>query len=193
MNGMQISEIKNLCKLFEQMPGMSLYEHGADVYRALKDIMTGRIELHPIIADMLSDSVFRELYDRGIIEDYLTWHDIGKPFCFCQDENCRWHFPNHAEISADIWVKSHMIDSRLSYDNSIISYLMLHDLDLLIMKPSEADLYEITKFTPTQILCAFAAIYSNAPMFGGLESESFKIKKKKLLKSCLKIIQRMKG
>lgn len=175
---------------------MSIYEHGYDVWNTLTGLIDGTYavsdDVTAIIEELRGDATFNRLLEDGIIEEYLTWHDIGKPFCFSQDENGRWHFPEHATISADIWISANTKNGRLSYNDVIISYLMCHDLDLLIMKPSEADAYEITKFTPTQILCAFAAIYSNSGMFGGLESESFKIKKKKLLKSSQRIIRRMK-
>ncbi len=115
-----------------------------------------------------------------ITDEYQLFHDCGKPFCLQIDETGRRHYPNHAEVSADIWLE---LDEPNSF---IISELMRHDMDFHITKGD--DIASLWRFdlAPTLFFTALAEIYANASMFGGLESDSFKIKRKRLLNSAKK-------
>lgn len=69
-------------------------------------------------------------YNDRIIRLALLLHDIGKPFSFQEDDNCR-HFKGHAAVSAEMAEK---ILKRLKYDNFTINRvvtLVAHHSDCL--------------------------------------------------------------
>jgi hypothetical protein len=107
-----------------------------------------------------------------IMEEYLIFHDVGKPFCRTLDEQGRQHFPNHANVSAAVW--------RASGGTPLVADLMYHDMTFHTMKPSEAETFQRLDLAPTLLISALCEIHANAEMFGGIESTSFKIKFKNL-------------
>ena len=52
----------------------------------------------------------------------MLLHDSGKPACFTLDENGFGHFPNHAEVSAEL---ADTALRRLKYDNKTIEEVVL--------------------------------------------------------------------
>lgn len=134
-----------------------------------------------------------------VMEQYHIYHDCGKPFCRQVDEQGRQHFPNHAAVSAGIWrVYSiqkwhdngtifpklfHSVEScHKSCQNGLIGHLIQHDMDMHTMKPAEASAYDRLDLAPALLLTALSEIHANAEMFGGITSESFCIKWKRLYK-----------
>ena len=103
---------------------------------------------------------------------YHIYHDCGKPFCRTVDAEGKQHFPDHARISASVW--------RVSGGDPLIASLIEHDMDMHTMKPAEAASYHHMELAPALLLTALAELHSNAEMFGGIESTSFKIKFKNL-------------
>ena len=69
------------------------------------------------------------------------------------------------------------------YGDSIFAEMILHDMDFHTLKGD--DLKETCKLPYASHLyaTAWAAIFSNAELFGGTQSDSFKIKRKKLIKA----------
>ncbi len=126
-----------------------------------KWIIQYRDILYPILKQNNSD-----------IETYLLYHDCGKPFCLEIDENGRRHFPNHAEISKQTFL-------RYS-SNQFIANLIGKDMLCHIKKPK--DFQDLIWEEDIEILLcsALAELHSNAQMFGGFDSDSFKIKFKNL-------------
>lgn len=63
-----------------------------------------------------------------IIKLAVLLHDIGKPYCYTEDENGIGHFYGHSKISADIADK---FLSRLKFDNrtrtSVVELILRHD------------------------------------------------------------------
>jgi len=106
------------------------------------------------------------------MEEYLIFHDIGKPFCKTLDDLGKQHFPNHANVSAGIW--------RTLGGNETVAFLMQHDMDMHTMKPSDIDGYQRKDLLPSLLISALCEIHANAEMFGGFDSTSFKIKFKNL-------------
>lgn len=107
------------------------------------------------------------------IKTYLILHDCGKPFCLTEDEIGQ-HFKNHAQISKETYLKY--------YDNQMVAQLIGDDMLCHITKPKD---YEALIDHPNIeiLLCAaLAELHSNAIMFGGFDSDSFKIKFKNLSK-----------
>lgn len=104
---------------------------------------------------------------------YQKYHDCGKYYCRIELDG-KVHYPNHAEISAQIW-------SKLSDDFHIME-LIRDDMLCHTLKPSEANTLAENKNCIALICTALCELHANAEMFGGLESDSFKIKFKRLSK-----------
>jgi hypothetical protein len=116
----------------------------------------------PIIKRNLSD-----------IKNYLIYHDCGKPFCLKTDENGR-HFTNHAEISKQTFLKYS--------DNQIIADLIGKDMLCHLTKAKDYTSIVHDEHIEILLCSALAELHSNAIMFGGFDSDSFKIKFKNLNK-----------
>jgi hypothetical protein len=164
-----------------QFENQSVYEHGISVYEYFKRIKTilqgGENELNiPQIFIDNKDNILPYIDNDYIIKEYSIWHDCGKPFCIEYDENGKKHFPNHAQVSYDTFKKIS--------DNEFVADLILHDMDVHIIKADGFDEW-VSKLSKTQVIIHFivglAELYSNCQMFGGQESTSFKIKLKSLV------------
>lgn len=114
------------------------------------------------------DFILHNLVDRKTLKLYTIMHDCGKPFCLEVDESGRRHFPNHAEIS-------HQIFNRF-YHDPIASELILHDMDIHALKSEGVEEFSKNPHAITLLFSGLAEIHSNSRMFGGMESTSFKIK-----------------
>ncbi len=120
------------------------------------------------------------LQHQQLMNTYLTYHDCGKPYCRVVDAEGKQHFPDHANVSARVWLEV-MGDTLF---NRQVADLMAKDMDFHLMKPAQAaDYYAQQPETAVlSWLAAFCEVHANASMFGGLESTSFKIKWKNLTK-----------
>lgn len=105
---------------------------------------------------------------------YLIYHDCGKPLCMEIDGDGKRHFNDHAAISKKAWIDAGGDDT--------IAHLIGMDMDLHLMKSGQEEEFSQRREACSLIIAAFCEIHSNAEMFGGLESTSFKIKHKHLLK-----------
>jgi hypothetical protein len=108
----------------------------------------------------------------GLAHVYLEWHDCGKPFCLEFDAQGRAHFPDHAERSAHLWEQ---VGGRAD-----AARLMAQDMDLQTLPPSAMTEFAKREHAALLLVAALAAVNANAQMFGGVESDSFKIKAKQL-------------
>ena len=103
---------------------------------------------------------------------YLIYHDCGKPFCLIIDDNGKRHFPNHAIISKNTF---------LQYSsNQFIANLIEKDMLCHITKPKDYLSLVYEPYIELLLCSALAELHSNASMFGGFASDSFKIKFKNL-------------
>jgi hypothetical protein len=157
-----------------QGPG-TVWTHGQQVLRKFQELMSGdytswpRIEKVTWVEEALRS--FKTVYPIEDIYTYCLYHDIGKPFCLTQTDG-NIHFPNHAQVSHDIWLQ---VDTRKH-----IATWMLHDMDIHTMCRED---FGQTPDANLHRLVGLAEVYANAEMFGGYESDSFKIKLKKLIKN----------
>lgn len=107
-------------------------------------------------------------------------HDCGKPFCLEIDETGRRHFPNHAQISYDVFTRF--------YNDPVAAELILHDMDIHMLKAEGVDEFLKNPNALTHLLIGLSELHSNARMFGGIESTSFKIKYKSICQRGKQII-----
>lgn len=169
-----------LCK---QSQNETVWEHCQSVSRTYADLISHGAtseRLPKIIRDNL-DLILSNQIDRKIVKDYLEWHDCGKPFCATVMPDGRTSFPNHAAISKKLFIEAG--------GNAESANLVGLDMIFHIAKCNEIMALGLSAQTLyTLMLSAWAAIFANAGMFGGVESESFKIKVSQLTARCKKIL-----
>ena len=174
----------------EQTKGMNVLQHGCSVrehYFAILDHLEGKIDLHttsnwkiPAWLDDYKEQILKTVPDRFIMDRYLTVHDCGKPGMREVDEDGRQHFPNHAEASEREYRRLSEGDSEHKESQNIIAYLIAHDMDIHMLKADGIPEFAKRPTAFAHLLAGLAEITSNAAMFGGIESISFKIKYKQL-------------
>lgn len=162
----------------EQMSGLTVRQHGEDVWNTTRKLVLSDFK-DLMIPDWFikkHDYIINNIHDFDIIKRYTIFHDCGKPYCLEIDKDGKRHFPNHAEISFNKFLDCFP-------DREIEAKLILNDMIFHTLKYDEIVKLNLTKKDlSTLFLVALAEINSNAKMFGGYESESFKIKFKKLSK-----------
>lgn len=164
----------------QQFAGQNTYEHGISVRDHLFDLIdhleTGAELKHawrlPSWFLEHQSQLLERLLPREMLSNYTTFHDCGKPRCLTTDVDGKRHFPNHAEISAQTWLEvgGDPNEAELMRLDMMMHTASAPEMEQLALRPEAASL----------LLTALAEIHSNAVMFGGISSTSFKIKWKKL-------------
>lgn len=164
----------------EQMKGLSVLEHGQSVHSYFIDLYNHIMFDKELKYEWnLPDWVFNKdlwnlIEDLETIKNYQIFHDCGKPFCLTIDDDGKKHFPDHAAVSHEIW-------SKFS-NNKTEKKLILHDMDIHILRGKDIDDFCSLSIAPTLLITGLCELHSNASMFGGIESTSFKIKFKNIKK-----------
>ena len=167
----------------EQTAGQTMLEHGLSVWSYLNELLRF-LDGEPLdetrwrVPKWLLEN--RELLrswvlPRDTLKEYAIYHDCGKPRCREVDSDGRVHFPDHAEVSYRAWLE---VSSDLD-----VAFLIRNDMKMHTMNSEEcaAFLRETDpRFSASLLLSALAEVHSNARLFGGVDSTSFKIKAKKL-------------
>lgn len=109
---------------------------------------------------------------EAIMTNYLRYHDCGKPLCRTVDEEGRQHFPNHAAVSSQLWGQIGGHPDEM--------WLMANDMLLHTGSAEACEALRGHRLAPALMFAALAEIHSNAEMFGGMETDSFKAKAKQL-------------
>lgn len=175
-------------KACNQTREQTILQHGLSVWRFTR-LLLDKDYSHFKLPDWWNDyapEIYRNLFDRKTIKHYTIWHDCGKPSCVEFDEQGRQHFPNHAEISYNIFFQTF----GEKYSDSAV--LIKHDMLLHTATLEQIDSMQIAdkRILATLLISALAELHSNAQMFGGIESTGFKIKWKRYCKLGLKICQK---
>lgn len=184
--------IRNLIKTMSQCPqteNQSVLDHGLSVRDYALELydyiyFEGELSKEWRIPEWIEH--YREefqsgLLDRLTIEHYTVFHDCGKPFCLVYDEDGRKHFPNHAEISEKAY--------RETFGNDQVARLIGMDMDIHLLKADGLKEFSQRKEALTLLIVGLAEIHSNAKMFGGFASTSFKIKWKQIDKRGRQILK----
>lgn len=123
---------------------------------------------------------------------YHQWHDCGKPYCKTIDEDGKVHYPDHAETSAKIWNSlTQGQTDPWAKDNRWIGCLIRDDMLCHQLRPADAEAFALNPNAVTLLTTALCELHANASMFGGLESDSFKIKYKRLDKCGATILNKL--
>lgn len=170
----------------EQTSGMNMMQHGASVYEFFMDLKNhvtkgAALTLPWKLPEWATNpKLWDNLLDDALVQEYQLFHDCGKPFCRTVDEDGKQHFPDHAATSEKIW--------REIGGNEQVAALIGMDMDIHLLKDDGIAEFASRQEAATLLLTGLAEIHSNANMFGGIESTSFKIKWKHIDKRGKKIV-----
>lgn len=91
------------------------------------------------------------------------------------------HFKNHSKVSSDIY-------KEIS-NNETVTNLISRDMDIHLLKAKDVPFFcRDKKDAITLLIIGLCEVNSNAALFGGIESTSFKIKFKQIQKRGKSII-----
>lgn len=163
-------------KQCEQTKNLSVLEHGELVHAYYKDLidhLQNQKELKFCwrIPDWCTEDLLQYLLPTDLVKEYQIYHDCGKPFCKTIVDG-KQHFPNHAEISFKIWKEVGGSEEAAN--------LMLMDMDIHLLKPDQVQEFSQREEAVTLLLTGLCELHTNASMFGGICSDNFKIKWKRL-------------
>lgn len=158
----------------EQFDGMSVLDHGLDVFARYLDLISPAPKLKWRMPDWVKKLIPLQM-PLETMRMYLIYHDCGKPFCCTMDGEGRQHFLNHAQVSYDTWMK--YADTP---EDERIGKLILMDMDAHTIKGDAIDKFIQRCETPSLLLAGLAEIHSNALWLHQLDSDQFKIKWKRL-------------
>lgn len=173
----------------KQTETQNVLDHGRSVDERYKDLIkilkTGHSDLHwrlPTWDQSLIEYALKNQVDPYTAELYHLYHDCGKPYCLTIDEQGKRHFPYHADVS-------HQVFTTL-FNNNLAAQLVRDDMLVHLAKADDVDHIASLSHGPTLVLTALAEVHSNADMFGGIESTSFKIKWKQVNKRGRQILEK---
>lgn len=169
----------------EQTSGWTVLQHGESVHQMLEHLISHLTSGEPIegwrIPAWLTShgkQIAESCHEPSVRHYYTVYHDCGKPHCRTVDENGKAHFPDHAKASQNAFTKA--VDGSMS----IAANLIGHDMILHTASADEIDSLCRSEWSKedacTLLLSALAEVHSNAQLFGGIESTSFKQKWKTL-------------
>ena len=162
-----------------QSKNQNIIQHGMSVFRHTSKLISGDTDdfILPSWFIKYKSEIIKNLHDFKTIKHYNIWHDISKPYVRTIDTNGKNHYPNHAEESQKIW-------STIFPEMNTIGRLIGNDMLFHTSKNYDEIRSKNLSIADkcTLLITALSEIHSNATMFGGTDSDSFKIKFKKLQK-----------
>lgn len=188
-----LTSLHEAMKSCEQTKGMSVLEHGTSVKNYLFDLINHlrnktTLEFEWKLPEWVlenSNFILEQLPDDKTLSLYTTYHDCGKPFCLEIDEEGKRHFPNHAEKSYEIF--------KQIFKNDTAAELIRHDMDVHLLKSDGVENFVKNPLAITLLITGLSEIHSNASMFGGNSSVSYKIKMKSLTQRGKQILEIIKN
>lgn len=165
-----------------QNPTQNMLQHGQAVhnsYHNLIEALEANSEQYSFLLP-LYNQFKSELLSPEKLKNYHVFHDCGKHITFYIDESGKKHFPDHAYHSSQQY-------KQLFPKDTITIELISMDMHFHTKKGEE--LLELCKHehAATLYFTAWAEIEANALMFGGIQSENYKIKKSRLLQAGKKL------
>jgi hypothetical protein len=169
-----------------QTKGMNILEHGQSVHSFYEDLCEHLFNDAPLkhewkLPEWLINNVnyiSHKLLPFDIMKEYQIFHDCGKPFCLTIDEDGKRHFVNHANASYNRWNECTTTSDR----NVQIGELIKSDMDIHLLSGDGLQAFSERPEAISLLITGLCEIHSNASMFGGIESTSFKIKWKHINK-----------
>lgn len=176
-----------------QTKNQSILDHGFSVKNHLFDLISHLEKGTPLKYEWKlpnwvydnKDLLLSSLPSKQTLKLYTVFHDIGKPFCQEIDSDGKSHFPNHSEVSQQVFDKY--------FNDTIASSLIKHDMDIHLLKSDDIESFCKNPFALTLLLTGLSELHSNAKLFGGTDSVSFKIKWKHINKRGNQILTKIKS
>lgn len=181
-----LREITDAMDKCEQTKGQSVLEHGQNVlehYCELENITCAwRL---PDWFSIYNQELKSNCHPDFITYAYLRCHDCGKPACRTVDADGKIHFPNHAEVSKQTFLSCDYPRLHLSPEEKlIVANLIGWDMVIHTSTAEEIQNYLDNVWdiqdACTLLLAAISELHSNARLFGGTDTNSFKAKLKTL-------------
>ena len=167
----------------EQAPGLNMLQHGESVHRHYKELIASIERGERPEFDALYSML--RLPAAEVLKAYHIYHDCGKPLCLTVVDGKR-QYPHHAAVSAEQYL-------RIFPTEGFTAALIKNDMNFHIMKGDDLLKFCKSPFAPILYFTAWAEIAANAEMFGGTQSESYKIKRSRLIQSGKKLLNSLKG
>lgn len=171
----------------EQTPGMNMLQHGQMVHKHYLDLISqleaGKHECAEL--GILWSHLKSAIPPTDILKRYHVYHDCFKHGVLEIGEDGKRRFPNHAEWSAKQY-------SHIFPEDGLITALIRRDMDFHILRGD--DLLRLWKspFAPALYFTAWAELEANSTLFGGHSSDSYKIKRKRLIQAAKKYLNLIK-
>lgn len=161
----------------------SILDHGKSVNNYYTKIINNEFDGLKIPDWFLTykDKIKSNLLDAKITQQYHIYHDCGKPSVKTLDDDGKVHYPSHSEISKQLWLK-------VGGDDLIANLI---GLDMLFHTEAPEDILKLhlnINVGCTLLITALAELHANSELFGGIDSDNFKIKFKKLEKRAKKCL-----
>jgi hypothetical protein len=172
-----------------QFENFSVWDHGMDVHAWYLDLYlhltAGKpLQLQWRLPDWAkSPAITANLLPLETMRLYQLYHDCGKPHCRTVDADGRQHFPNHAEVSYETWMRY-----AETPEDGQVGELIRMDMLAHTVKGEAVDAFIRHPEAPSLLLTALAEIHSNASQLGQLGGDNFKIKLKQLAKVGKRIV-----
>ena len=179
-----LDELHAAMEACEQTKGMNMLQHGQMVHAHYLTLIDELKHGNADSSELLNiwQRFNRDLPDAPTLQAYHTYHDCAKHLCLITDESGKRHFPNHAEMSSKQY-------RHLFPGDEMTAYLIQHDMDFRLAKSSDSLTIWAQPYSHILFLTAWAEINANAEMFGGRHSESYKIKRSRLIQHAKKLIK----
>lgn len=162
-----------------QFENMNMLQHGQAVHEKWMELFD-HLEYHcALTSEWRLPSYIQELWENfkhtlpneETIRLYQIYHDCGKHICRTVDEDGRQHFPGHAEASYRQFLQHS--------NNFLAAELIRLDMTFHTLRGEELEPYFTHPLGFTLWLTTLCELHANAEMFGGINSDSFKIKWKR--------------
>jgi hypothetical protein len=171
----------------EQTQDMNMLEHGQHVHDSYVLLWSGLAASEFEQDEPALQAWFKRIRETRPatllapedLRAYHVYHDCGKHLVLRTDDSGRRHFQDHAMASAMQYNAIFPSDLRTRD-------LIAHDMDFHTMRGDDLRVIWTQPFAATLYLTAWAEIRANATMFGGFQSESYKIKRSRLLQAAKK-------
>lgn len=165
-----------------QFENMNVWEHGMDVHAWYLDLFYHLTEGKSLQLNwqrlpgwIYDPAIKNSLLPLETMRLYQTYHDCGKPLCRTVDDEGKQHFPNHAEVSYETWMRY-----AETPEDGQVGELIRMDMMAHTVKGEAIDLFVQHPEAPSLLLTALAEIHSNASHLHQLDGTNFKIKMKQL-------------
>lgn len=173
----------------EQVHGLSVLAHGEMVADRYLDLVGHlrhgqALSMEWRLPDWVRDPrVLAGLPPDEVMSTYHLFHDCGKPRCLVVDGEGRRRFPGHAEASRSAWL-------AVGGDPAVADLIGM-DMDVHLLKDEGVPEFSSRPQAMGLLLTGLSEVHANAGLFGGIGTDSFKMKWKVLDKRGKAVLRRL--